>query len=520
MANPFAAAAAIQRRASTFAGANQGPLYADWRTALLSPDREIQYSLRVLRGRARWLVRNNPYIAGFVQAFADNVVGAEGITLQAKVRNRLGNLQEKTNFAIEAAWKEWDFPENASLDGCDSWVDLQRLAAQCLPTDGEVFFRERKGAGNAFGYALQQLDPDLLDETYDVPPDRDGVEIRMGVELDRDGRPLAYHFWKRHPADRYFSRNDRVRIPAAGTPDAERDGGILHLFVRYRPGQTRGVTWYAPVLTSVKMLDGYTEAELVAARTAAAKMGFFQQTKDAAGGLVTSASPQGGAASPTMSGGAGSIDFAPAGYEFREWDPQHPNSAFGDFVKAILRGVARALGVSYLTLVGDLREANYSSMRAGLLPERDHYRVLQVWFAKRFHRRVYRSWVGMALVSGAVKADSRLASDHMAVEWQGRGWTWVDPVKDLDAAERAIRLGLDSRKRLSAERGRDFEDNVDEIAEEESYARRQGVSVAGMGSPAAATPAPAVEDEGGDELDGAGEDRNDSERARALALAR
>lgn len=508
MANPFAAAATLQRRSSTFSGANQGRLFADWSTALLSPDREIQTNLRVLRGRARWLVRNNPYLAGFVQSFADNVIGAEGITLQAKVRNRAGVLQESTNWSIEAAWKEWDFPENASLDGCDSWVDLQRLAAQCLPTDGEVFFRERKGAANRFSYTLQQLDPDLLDETFDHPPDKDGVEIRMGVEINRDGRPLAYHFWKRHPTDRYFNRRDRIRIPAVGTPEADEAGGVIHLFVRYRPGQTRGVTWYAPVLTSVKMLDGYTEAELVAARTAAAKMGFFQQLKDS-DSLVTSAAPQGGAAAPVMSGAAGSVDFAPAGYEFKEWDPQHPNSAFGDFVKAILRGVARALGVSYLTLVGDLKEANYSSMRAGLLPERDHFRVLQVWFAKRLHRRVYRSWIGTALLSGAVRTDSRLASDHLAVEWQGRGWTWVDPVKDLDAAERAIKLGLDSRKRLSAERGRDFEDTVDDIAEEERYARKQGVSVAGIGSPSAAAAEPDEEDE----LD------VDDEAERLVALA-
>ena len=48
----------------------------------------------------------------------------------------------------------------------------------------------------------------------------------------------------------------RQRVPA---------DQIIHLYVSERGNQTRGVTWFHPVMTGIKMLDGYTEAELVAA---------------------------------------------------------------------------------------------------------------------------------------------------------------------------------------------------------------------------------------------------------------
>jgi capsid protein len=64
----------------------------------------------------------------------------------------------------------------------------------------------------------------------------------------------------------------------------------------------------------------------------------------------------------------------PPGQEIQMYDPTFPTQNYGDFVVAVLRALARGLKVSYLTLTGDLRQANYSSMRAGLLPERDHWR--------------------------------------------------------------------------------------------------------------------------------------------------
>lgn len=501
---------ALAKRAS-FAGARVSRLFLDWAVGATSPDRELQYNLRALRSRARDLVRNNDYAAAFVSELADNIIGAEGIRLRPMVKDASGKLEVQTNKGILEAWQDWGMPENATADQHESFVDLERLAVETWATDGEVFIRKLKGYDNAYGYALQMLDADLLDETFDRPPDDDGVEIRMGVEINRFGKPLAYHFWKRHPGDRWFARNDRERIAAEE---------VRHLFIRRRPGQTRGYTLFAPVLSSMKMFDGLTEAELVASRMAAAKMGFIvNKTPEAIEAyaaklkLLSQRQPgeegDGEEGETHMIGEPGVIDELAPGQEFEGFDPTHPNGAFAEFAKVILRGVSRALGTTYARFTGDLSDVNYSSMRQGELPVRDRYRALQRWWTIHFHRHTYRDWLSVALVSGKVRGvTTRLVDDVSAHEWKPRGWPAIDPAKEAGAIEQLLFLGLTSRTREAANRGENYEQIVDDLAEERRYAEERDVYIDGGGGKERTT----AEDSSAD-------DANQSRRARRLALA-
>jgi capsid protein len=139
--------------------------------------------------------------------------------------------------------------------------------------------------------------------------------------------------------------------------------------------------------------------------------------------------------------------------------------------------------MAYTTLTGDLEAVNYSSIRAGLLSERDQYRMLAQWMAVHSAGRSTRAGSSPRFSTYAIRVDARLASDYDDVEWQGRGWKWVDPLNDLQAAEAAIRLGLDTRHRLAAEAGLDLEENIDQLAEEQDYARAAGVDVSGSATP-------------------------------------
>lgn len=484
MANPFARIASSLfggGRQAHFAGASHSRLWYDWVVSTYHPDRETQWSLGELRARARDLVRNNPYAAGIVEAFADNIIGAEGIRAKADVRDAQDNRLRRVNATIESAWADWGVCENASADGMGSWIEIQRLLAKTWAMDGEVFLRERAGFRNPHGYALEFIDADLLDETYNIPPNEDGVEIRQGIELDRDGRRLAYHFWERHPHD-LFARGSRVRVSA---------DQIIHWFVRYRPNQVRGFSLFAPVLTTVKMIDGLTEAELIASRMAAAKMGFITNNEpDAVAAYADRLRAQNDADEAgdgqSQEAQARRMDIAPGvldellpGQGFEGFDPTHPNAAFEHFLKVMLRGVARGFSISYLTLTGDVSDANYSSMRAGLLPERDHWSAIQVVMTGRVHRRVYHGWMAMALLSGALALPGP-PSAYRRHLWRPRGWKWVDPFKDLLAAELGIALGVNSRSRVAGDQGLDYEQVVDEIADEEAYAEAAGVDVSGL----------------------------------------
>jgi lambda family phage portal protein len=213
----------------------------------------------------------------------------------------------------------------------------------------------------------------------------------------------------------------------------------------------------------------HVEAELVAARTGAAKMGFLKNT-DASS--YETPNPD---AKYRIDAQPGVIEQLPPGMEFQEWSPDHPAGAFPAFIKAMLRFIASSLGVSYNALASDLEGVNYSSMRSGLLIERDQWRMLQSFVKEQMLQPIFDQWMGMALLSGALVLDSRDPAKFRAGKWEARGWMWVDPLKDVQAGILAINAGLKSRTRLISDEGGDFEDVAEELAEEAKIADEYGL---------------------------------------------
>lgn len=442
------------RPTAHYAGALASRLTADWVTAPLSADAEVRWNLSTLRARSRELVRNTAFARRYVHHVAHNVAGPEGVALQAQFAGVMA--QRRT----EQRWAEWGEVGTATVCGTLSWVDVQRLVMRTLPADGEVLIRMVSGADNRFGFALQLLDADQLDEGFSRPAEPGRNAIQMGIELDGWGRPVAYHLWAQHPSEPM----GRVRqvVPA---------DQIIHLGDPMRPQQTRYVPWFASVMLEMNMLRGYYEAELVAARLAATQSGFFTRTGENEGVGFDPAQRK-----LTMEAEPGLFTELDPGLQFEPWSPTHPTEAFGEFSKAMLRSIAAGLGISYSALSQDLSDVNFSSIRAGILDERDVYRALQTWLIAHLHTRVYRAWVRMAMLAGVL--DSRLdQQSYHAVQWHARGWAWVDPEKDARAAMMAVEHGLDSRTRQAARQGRDFYDVIRERAAEEAFAQQLGVTL-------------------------------------------
>jgi lambda family phage portal protein len=497
-------------RGSIFTGADTGRLFSDWSAGNMSPDQEVRYQFKFLRARAREMVRNDPYAVGIVNELANNVIGPNGALLQAKVANRAGDLHDDTNDAIEAAWTEWGQPEHCTADGRHSWVDVQRLTMTTLVTDGEVFIRQLPGFDNPYGYALQFVDADLVDESYNVPAGVGRNEIRMGVEVNGWNRPVAYWVWTAYLSDTNGRTRTRVRVPAEE---------MFHLFVSYRPNQTRGITWLAPIMANLHYLSQFEFSYLQAMRSGAANMGFIQNTSEAA--LEGYKPPEPGEEPRTMEVEPGNIIELLPGQQFQAFTPKTADAAYGAYTSAILRSVGRGVGMSYSTVTGDLSQANYGSQRGGLLSERDHYRYLQQWIITKEHRLAYRGWLRQALLKGAITVDSRLASDYQAVDFHPRGFKWIDPKNDLEALEMAIKLGIDCRTHAAAEQGVDFKENIDDLAAEQQYAEDAGVDVSGTqtsasGQPTGQSPTP-TDATGQSPNDGTGTPRKPN--ARALQLA-
>ncbi|MGH9781578.1 MAG: phage portal protein, partial [Candidatus Acidiferrales bacterium] len=255
---------------------------------------------------------------------------------------------------------------------------------------------------------------------------------------------------KKHPSDLGGSLL-RERVPAEY---------IIHLYDPERINQTRGITWFHPCMVELRMLGGYVEAELVAARTGAAKMGFLKYTD------VSSFVEPNPDAKYRIEAQPGVIETLPPGLDFQAWSPEHPASAFQMFVKAMLRFVSSSLGVSYNALASDLEGVNYSSMRSGLLIERDQWKMLQSLMKEQLLQPIFEQWLSMALLSGALVLDSRDPARFCEGKWEPRGWQWVDPLKDVQSAILAIGAGLASRNGVLADQGDDVEEVFEELSEE------------------------------------------------------
>ena len=444
-------------------------LNMDWVLSHLTPDDEVRASLRKLRGRARDLAKNDSYVKNFLRLMATNVIGAAGISLHSQVKTAAGEPDLATNRAIEAAWKRWA-TGRVTVDGKFRLLQLEQMLIKTLARDGEVFVRKYLGfKGNPFGFALQPIEPDLIDESYNQPAGRGQAEIRMGIEVDPLGKPVAYHIWDRPLASINTTPRERKRIPAAE---------VIHIFVPERIGQTRGITWFDSVMVPTKMLEGYEEAELVAARIGAAKMGFVVSKGENTGLNVDPDDPKAG--QKGWDATPGSIEQLEHGQEFQGWDPQHPTQAFPAFVKTIIRKISTGLGCSYNSLSNDLESVNFSSMRAGKQDERDSWEVLQDLWISDFRQDIYPDWMGMALLSGALSLPSRDSSRYQDLaSWGPRGWDWVDPLKDAQTAQLQLQLGLTSRRRITAKTGERYEEILMELKEENEAAAAAGVNIAG-----------------------------------------
>lgn len=436
-----------------YMAAQHSRLFVDWPTFTASANEEIKSALTTMRHRCRDLARNDSYARRFLRMVKSNVVGKDGIIMIPQaVNGSNGMMDEAANTMISDAWAEWGRKGTCTVDGRLSWIDAQNLFIEGVARDGESIIKEYHGwQGNRFGYAIGFIEPSQLETMYeDIQPN--GNAVRMSVELDRWGRPVAYHVLSYDPDDNFFHTGSikatRNRVPSEQ---------IIHAFVSEFPQQVRGVPWMHTAGRRLKMLDGYEEAELVASRTAAAKMGFLTRTGDETYTGDDDDTAEGRELPATMDASPGTLEQLPPGMGFSGWDPTHPTTAFPEFEKALLRGIASGMGVAYVGLANNLEGVNLSSIRQGALDEQEFWRELQGWTVSSMCQRVYDNWLLHSLTRGAIKLPLAKLEKFRRVKWQPKRWKRVDPVKEAAGNELYVKMGSKSLQDVTGERGRDLE---------------------------------------------------------------
>jgi lambda family phage portal protein len=454
-----------------FNAAKFNRLTQDFIASQRSADQDLFGDNIRLRSRARKLAGDNPFARKFLQMVVQNVVGPQGVLMRPKVVSVNGKETAQTkaiNERIAEAWKKWTKKGRCTADGRFDFIRLQQLAIKNVAREGENLVKDVLGRQfNDCGYALQPLDNDQLDDTM-MQALGDGAQIRMGVEVDQYRKPLAYHLYTGHPYDIMPGSRERKRVPAEL---------VTHSAVWERPGQTRGYTWMAAAILDLNMHDGYKEAVLVAARASAAKFatiekdyyeGYAGEDEDIEGNDENADDTE------LMTANPGEMLNLDMGEHLNFTDPRFPTSTTKDFTQTILRSIASGLCVQYPSLANDLEGVNFSSIRAGLVDERDMWRVIQAWFIVDFLEPIYLKWLKMALLT--TLADITLTPDQMEmVEWRPRGWEWVDPLKDADATVLKLGEGLSTFEIECGNRGLDWREVADQRAREQEYFNEKGV---------------------------------------------
>ena len=494
---------------------------SDWLAACVSPDDEVRGSHRMLRARARELADSNPYVMNFLRLLKINVNGPHGPRLQVQPFVARAASEDSPAAAVEMSWRRY-FGGKVTTDRRLRGLPCGNLVLETLAREGEVFARKVRGShANPHGFAWQFIDPDLVDENYNVNPGRGQNEIRMGVEVDADGAPVAYWCWPYSPNYSYTmsGKGDRYRVPAEE---------MEHIFVSTRANQTRGKPWLLSAMIALRMIDKYEDTEAMGARAGATVLAALQPTEDAVVELKSGEGEE-GQTSSTNEATAEQLELNPLsiikipfGHTLETFNPQHPSNAFQPFRKGMLQKSASGLGPAYTSLANDLEGVSFSSGRIGKLAEQDFYKCVQALMISEFYIPWYEGWLPLAFLSGQVATPEVDFTPFLDALFHPRGWPWVDPWKDVMATKEGIAAGLTSRTIALAEQGLEVEQVFQDLAREKALAEQYGISLESVDAALAKKGAPTsgAAGNGNGNGNGAGDEGDESERSHRKPKSR
>lgn len=381
-----------------------------------------------LRARARYLANDNPWLAQAVANWAGALIGP--------------GIEPTADPAAVAAYNAW--ADVADADGRTDARGLQAEVARALVVDGEAFCQI---IDTPDGPRLRLIPAELVDEsmTRELPG---GRFIVSGVEFNADGTRSHYHVLPARPTDVFATTGTPVRIPASE---------VLHIFKPLGAGQVRGVSWLAPVILPAGEFDQLVDALLVGTKVSAMFAGFVVN-QNAVGGD----DPFDGESQPSLE--PGTLQRLAGGWDVKFATPAQAQQV-APFIRLNLQMLAAGLGLPEHLLSGDLSNANYSSLRAGLLPFRQRVEQIQYHvLVPQLLGPIWREVIRWAAAAGELPGYEDDPRRFLAVEWLPPAPMHVDPAKQAEADEIELRNGLTSRAKLVAARGWALADLDSEIA--------------------------------------------------------
>jgi lambda family phage portal protein len=488
---------------------------AGWVPSRVHVNTLIQASGGTTLSRARYLVRNNGYAANAAECFTSNLVGAgivpswnppeEQKPVAAKKEppakppgpghNGGPELEDEEpedprKTALQQLWLDWT--DEADADGQTDFYGLQRRIGRELFIAGEIFVRFRPRYltdGLTVPLQLQLLPSEMLPLQKTEPAQTEGNFIRQGIEFDRLGKRVAYHFYKEHPGDATLqaTTGETVRVPAEF---------ICHVFDPVEAGQIRGLSRMTPAIVPLWVHDGYDDAEHERKKTAAL-FSLFIRRPDPDGEFFDESAKKFSQDYDAAKADA-HIDLTPGtahtlfpGEDIVVANPADVGGSYEAFQYRNLLRICASLGLPYAGVTGDPSKANYSSQRAALVDLRRRCEALQhAVMVFQLCRPVWQMWLRQAVLAGAIKLPgfAENPKPYYRATWIPPSWEWVDPLKDIQAEVIAIDNGIKPRSLVVEQQGRDPVENDRRIAADQARERRMGIKLRAKSSPVIPSP--------------------------------
>lgn len=470
-----------------------------WRASSKTPQEDIDKNIPVLRQRSRSLYMSAPLAVSAIKTNRTNIVG-EGLRLKSTIDADFIRMTPDQ----AADWQrraEREFGLWAQSKFCDStrvnnFYEIQQVACMSWLMNGDacvLLEYEKPTRTLPYGLRIHLIESDRVSTPnstgnnvylYATNPDN-GNRIFNGVEVDGNNRVVAYHICSTYPNSNLYSKKEWKRVKAFG--EHTNVPNVLMIYETERAEQYRGVPYLAPVIESLKQLTRYSEAE----QMAAVINGFFtvfikstRGTSEIGFTGVTDEDDRIADGDRNYELGPGLVNVLNPDEEIDIADAKRPSSNFDAFVTSLAKYVGAALEIPVEILTKQF-SSNYSASRAALLEAWKAFRMKRAWLAADFCQPVYEIFLTEAIANNRLKApgfflDPLIRKAYCGAQWNGPAQGQIDPVKEVNAAEKRISIGISTRQRETIEMmGGDFDSNVAQLARENQMMKAAGLLASG-----------------------------------------
>lgn len=468
-----------------------------WKAASGSADADIIYNLPLLRVRSRDLFMGAPIAAAAILTLRDNAIG-NGLAPIPQVDGEYLGMSKEQNASINKLVKE-EFSLFADTVECDwnrrsTFGELTGLTLVNMAISGDVLgllpMKERRGSPYATKIRLIEAD-----RVCSPMPDgkaqftKDGaLKTFGGVELTDDGEVDSYWISPIHPGTigiiNAWDKTEFVNVPAFG----KETGKPLAMLIgeMERPEQRRAVPLMSKCLTELKQLQRYIESTTIQnviksyftcfVESSMPSSDMFDRliSDDDIDDLVQR-NPYDVKLGPAI------VNWMRPGDKITFPVNAGPEAQFEPYVVALCKFIGACLGIPFEVLLKQFN-SSYSASRAAQLEFWKRIKVLRKLIVNQFCQPVYITWMMEAIARGVWQAPGFFDDPRIFRAWTRCAWTGsspgsIDPLREIQASERKVRLGVSTLEMECLEiNGSDWRANATQQGIESRFSASEGLS--------------------------------------------